>query len=263
GPLTKDGLDLTPCAREILLNAALPLCVVIISTIFLVIRTCCRRSIDQSVYFPLVFNEQITRSQSAPNGSIPMLMHDVVQLILSFIQLGSVGFILGWRINEIFEVSDDSENALYWFIGIVGLFISWLYITALIACHSMTRRTQYAFIKHLLVLYTLLFIIACFNLRSIIINETTGIVFIFAIWNVGACGVLFVSSLLRPRNPELMYTRNKMISRDTIASLWSLISFSWMAPIIRLGNGHDLTVDDLWELPFRCQAAHCYLELDR
>ncbi|CAG8628690.1 11835_t:CDS:10, partial [Dentiscutata heterogama] len=94
-------------------------------------------------------------------------------------------------------------------------------------------------------------------------DSTERIIFIFAVWNVFACGVSFVSSLLRPRNPELMYTRNRMISRDTIASLWSLISFSWMAPIIKLSNGHDLTVDDLWELPFRCQATHCYLELDR
>ncbi|CAG8822087.1 22133_t:CDS:2, partial [Dentiscutata erythropus] len=227
-------------------------------------------STNQNFYFPSVF-------ESAPSGYIPVSMHDIVQLILSFIQLGFVGFLLGWRINDFVDFVDN-DHAIYWFIGVVGQFISWLYIFMLIACHFMTRRnqTQYAFIRQLLILYTLLFIIACLNFRSIIRNEpinrtkngkenetddetddsTERIIFIFAVWNVFACGVSFVSSLLRPRNPELMYTRNRMISRDTIASLWSLISFSWMAPIIKLSSGHNLTVDDLWELPFRCQATH-------
>ncbi|KAF0546388.1 P-loop containing nucleoside triphosphate hydrolase protein [Gigaspora margarita] len=275
GPIAQDGLDLTPCAREILLNATLPLCVVIIFALFLVTRACWKRPINR---FPSVFDEQLARSQGVLSGYIPISIHDIVQLILSIIQLGFIGFLLGWRINDFVDSPYDNDHAIYWFIGVIGQFISWLYIIVLIACHFMTRRnqTQYAFIKQLLILYTLLFIIACLNLRSIIRNDakngtddgtdddiTERIVFIFAVWNVCTCGVLFVSSFKRPRNPELMYTRNKMISRDTIASLWSFISFSWMAPIIKLSNGHDLTVDDLWELPFRCQVTHCYLEFDQ
>ncbi|CAG8498061.1 12021_t:CDS:2, partial [Acaulospora colombiana] len=67
----------------------------------------------------------------------------------------------------------------------------------------------------------------------------------------------------RPRNPDLKYARDRVISHDTIASLWSLMTFSWMTPMIKLGNLRSLAEDDLWELPSRCQAAHCYYELDR
>ncbi len=86
---------------------------------------------------------------------------------------------------------------------------------------------------------------------------------VFSIWDAIACSILLACSLKRPRNPELKYDRTREISHDTIASLWSLLSFAWMTPIIKLGNRRVLTEEDLWELPSRCQAAQCYYELER
>ncbi|CAG8561110.1 27320_t:CDS:10 [Dentiscutata erythropus] len=87
---------------------------------------------------------------------------------------------------------------------------------------------------------------------------------VFAIWNFGACGILFACSLKRPRYPELRFARNRrVISHDTVASIWSLLTFGWMSSMVRMGNRRSLTEDDLWELPYRCQAAHCYYELDQ
>ncbi|RIB15843.1 hypothetical protein C2G38_1553247 [Gigaspora rosea] len=118
GPIAQDGLDFTPCAREILLNATLPLCVVIIFALFLVAR---KRPINRNFYFPSIFDEQLARSQGVLSGYIPISIHDIVQLILSIIQLGFVGFLLGWRINDFV----DNDHAIYWFIGMIGQFISW------------------------------------------------------------------------------------------------------------------------------------------
>lgn len=131
----------------------------------------------------------------------------------------------------------------------------------------MTRKnqTQYAFIRQLLILYALFALISCINLRSVIKSTKEYSIYelVFAVWNTFACCILFSFSMKRPRNPDLKYARNRVISHDTIASLWSLITFSWMTPMIKLGNLRNLTEDDLWELPSRCQAAQCYYELDR
>ncbi|CAG8807253.1 13111_t:CDS:1, partial [Racocetra persica] len=91
-----------------------------------------------------------------------------------------------------------------------------------------------------------------------------GYEYVFAIWNFCACGILFACSLKRPRNPELKYGRNRrVISHDTVASVWSLLTFGWMSSMVKLSNSRNLTEEDVWELPYRCQAAHCYYELDR
>lgn len=129
----------------------------------------------------------------------------------------------------------------------------------------MTRRnqTQYAYIRHLLLFYTYSIIVACINLRSMLRHDLKGYELVFSIWNVIACSILLACSLKRPRNPELKYTSNREISHDTIASIWSLLSFAWMTPIIKLGNKRVLSEEDLWELPLRCQAAQCYDELEK
>ncbi|CAG8464533.1 13974_t:CDS:10 [Dentiscutata heterogama] len=258
GPVTNDRLDLTPCAREVILNATLPICAVIYSIIYLAIHTCRGQS---SIYTPLVFTGRDVIEQE--HGYVPVSKYDISQLVISFIQLGFVGFLFGW------EIEKDHSNGLYMVVGAIGQFTSWIYIVILLACHFMTRRnqTQYAFIRQLLILYTLLFIVACLNLRSMLINKENkpkGYERVFAIWNFGACGILFACSLKRPRNPELRYARNRrVISHDTVASIWSLLTFGWMSSMVRMGNRRSLTEDDLWELPYRCQAAHCYYELDQ
>ncbi|CAG8465261.1 13492_t:CDS:10 [Gigaspora rosea] len=255
-PVTPDGLDLTPCVREVILNATLPICAVLYSIIYLAIHTCRGQS---SIYTPLVFTGQdvITQDQY---GYVPVSKYDISQLVISFIQLGFVGFLFGWEMEK-----DYSDGV----VGAIGQFASWIYIVILLACHFMTRKnqTQYAFIRQLLILYTLLFIIACLNLRSMLINKEnnqSGYERVFAFWNFGACGILFACSLKRPRNPELRYSRNRrVISHDTVASIWSLLTFGWMSSMIKLGNRRSLTEEDIWELPYRCQAAHCYYELDQ
>ncbi|CAG8554167.1 1019_t:CDS:10, partial [Cetraspora pellucida] len=233
GPVTSDGLDLTPCAREV----------------------------QSSIYTPLV---NVIPRNDRQQGYVPVSKYDISQLVISFIQLGFVGFLLGW------EVEKDHSNGIYMVVGAIGQFTSWIYIVILLACHFMTRKnqTQYAFIRQLLTLYTLFFITACLNLRSMLINKGTnnpkGYERVFAIWNFCACGILFACSLKRPRNPELRYGRNRrVISHDTVASIWSFLTFGWMSSMIKLGNRRNLTEEDLWELPYRCQAAHCYYELDR
>ncbi|CAG8455801.1 6887_t:CDS:10 [Scutellospora calospora] len=259
GPVTGDGLDLTPCAREVILNAILPLCAILFSIIYLVLRTCRRPA---SFYTPLVFNDQDAIPQHE-HGYVPVSKYDISQLVISFIQLGFVGFLFGW------EAEKKDNSGFYSVVGTIGQFISWFYIVILLACHFMTRKnqTQYAFIRQLLILYTLFFIIACLNLRSMINskkNQAEGYELVFAIWNFGACGILFACSLKRPRNPELRYARNnRVISHDTVASLWSLLTFGWMSSMVRLSNRRKLTEEDLWELPYRCQADHCYRELNR
>ena len=129
----------------------------------------------------------------------------------------------------------------------------------------MTRKnqTQYAYLRHLLLFYAYFVIVACINLRSMLKHDSKGYELVFSIWDAIACGILLACSLKRPRNPELKYASNRVISHDTIASLWSLLSFAWMTPIIKLGNNRVLTEEDLWELPSRCQAAQCYDELER
>jgi hypothetical protein len=131
----------------------------------------------------------------------------------------------------------------------------------------MTRKnqTQYAYLRHLLIFYTLFLIVACINLRSMFRDKTKekkGYEMVFAIWDVIACAVLFACSMKRPRNPELKpAVKKREVSHDTTASLWALLTFSWMSPMIRLGNTRILNEKDLWELPFKCQAAKCYNQL--
>ncbi|KAG9290281.1 hypothetical protein G9A89_022257 [Geosiphon pyriformis] len=240
GPRTEDGLDLTPCAREM---------------------SCCKKPTRQS-YHPIPTEEQLESDEHERIQYTPISKYDTGQLIISFIQLGFVGFLFGWR-------ADDYER--YGLFGAIGQFVSWLYIGALLACHLMTRKNQslYGYLKHLLFLYALFLLTAIINLRSILKQRRPnggpqGYELIFAIWNVGACFVLFALSMTRPRHPELKRVpRRRRLSRDTTASLWSLISFSWMSPIISLGNKQILSSEDLWELPPECQAANCYDELDQ
>ncbi|CAB4387955.1 uncharacterized protein OCT59_001987 [Rhizophagus irregularis] len=240
------NIELVPCAREIILNAAVPLCIILLSVTNLIVRQCR----GQSHYAPL-----------PSDPVIPVSKYDIAQLVISFFHLGFIGFLFGWRMDKY-----EEDNAKpYLVIGAIGQFVTWLYIGALIACHFMTRRnqTQYAYIRHLLLFYTYSIIVACINLRSMLRHDLKGYELVFSIWNVIACGILLACSLKRPRNPELKYTSNREISHDTIASIWSLLSFAWMTPIIKLGNKRVLSEEDLWELPLRCQAAQCYDELEK
>ncbi|CAI2173470.1 10812_t:CDS:10 [Funneliformis geosporum] len=256
GPTTKDGLELTPCAREVILNAAIPICIIILSISNLIVRRCCGRTTSRSYYAPLPENDPAASNEY---GYIPVSKYDIAQIIISFFHLGFIGFLFGWRMD------DEGYAGLYLVIGAIGQFFSWLYIGALIACHFMTRRnqTQHAYLRHLLLFYAYFVIVAFINLRSMLKHEPKGFELVFSIWNVIACSILLACSLKRPRNPELKYARNRVISHDTIASLWSLLSFSWMTPIIKLGNRRVLIEEDLWELPSRCQASQCYHELER
>ncbi|CAG8763787.1 15393_t:CDS:10, partial [Gigaspora margarita] len=210
GPVTNDGLDLTPCAREVILNATLPICAVLYSIIYLAIHTCRGQS---SIYTPLVFTGRDVITQDH-YGYVPVSKYDISQLVISFIQLGFVGFLFGW------EMEKDYSDGIYMVVGAIGQFTSW--------------------------------------------DNQSGYERVFAFWNFGACGILFACSLKRPRNPELRYARNRrVISHDTVASIWSLLTFGWMSSMIKLGNRRSLTEEDIWELPYRCQAAHCYYELDQ
>ncbi|CAG8496604.1 9578_t:CDS:10 [Ambispora gerdemannii] len=241
---TDDGLDLKPCSREM---------------------TSTRGS-----YTSIPTTEQLEAEERERDQFIPISKYDYGQLVISFIHLGFVGFLFGWRVDEYDE--KKHKYGVFWVVGAIGQFASWLYISALLACHLMTRKNQsrYGYLRHLLFLYALFFLTAIINLRSNLKNDqqklraTLGYELVFAYWNVAACFVLFALSMLRPRHPELRRApRRRRLSRDTTASLWGLISFSWISPIIKLGNKRALTSDELWELPPECQAAQCYDELDR
>ena len=140
-----------------------------------------------------------------------------------------------------------------------SLFIQF-YIGALNACHLITRQkqSQYAYIKHLSALYALYAVAAAINLRSVLKNSNREYELIFGICNAAAGLVLFALSLSRPRHPEL---RDGVVSHDTTASQWSLLSFSWMTSLIKLGNARELSEADLWDLPRKCEAVRCYQEL--
>ncbi|CAG8591488.1 11391_t:CDS:10 [Funneliformis caledonium] len=248
GPITEDGLELTPCAREVnltdilfsILNAAIPICIIILSITNLIVRRCRGRTTSRSYYAPLPGNDP----GASPNesGNIPVSKYDIAQIIISFFHLGFIGFLFGWRMD------DEGYTGLYLVIGAIGQFFSW---------------TQHAYLRHLLLFYAYFVIVAFINLRSMLKHEPKGYELVFSIWNAIACSILLACSLKRPRNPELKYARDRVISHDTIASLWSLLSFAWMTPIIKLGNRRVLTEEDLWELPSRCQSAQCYHELER
>ncbi|CAG8664184.1 3258_t:CDS:2, partial [Ambispora leptoticha] len=262
----KDELDLKLCSREI----ALPLTAVVISIVTLIVFQCCRKTPTRRTYTPIPTAEQIEAEERERYQYIPISKYDTGQLVISFIHLGFVGFLFGWRVDEYDE--KKHKYGAFWVVGAIGQFISWLYISALLACHLMTRKNQsrYGYLRHLLFLYALFLLTAIINLRSNLkkdqqkVRATLGYELVFAYWNVVACFVLFALSMMRPRYPELKRTpRRRRLSRDTTASLWGLISFSWISPIIKLGNKRALTSDDLWELPPECQAAQCYDELDR
>nr|CAG8456342.1 14203_t:CDS:10 [Entrophospora candida] len=261
GPGSDDGLDLQPCAREVILNAIIPIGFIVISITDLLCRLACSRtgSPRSSRYH---YNQLSTIHE---RGYIPVSKYDIGQFVISFFHLGFVSFLVGWRFDE---YDENNDYGLYWVIGAAGQFVSWFYIAALIGCHFMTRKnqTQYAYLRHLLIFYTLFLIVACINLRSMIrkgIDVKKGYEMVFAIWDVIACTLLFCFSLKRPRNPQLKpAVKNREVSHDTTASLWSLLTFAWMAPMIKLGNTRVLNEKDLWELPFKCQATKCYNELE-
>ena len=127
------------------------------------------------------------------------------------------------------------------------------------ARHLITRQkqSQYAHIKHLSALHALYAVAAAINLRSVLKNSNRKYELIFGICNAAAGLVLFALALLRPRHPEL---RDGEVSHDTTASQWSLLSFSWMTLLIKLGNARELSEADLWDLPRKCEAVRCYQE---
>ncbi len=101
-----------------ILNAAIPICIILLSVTNLIVRRCRGQTTSRSYYAPLPGGD--------PGASlnVPVSKYDIAQLVISFFHLGFIGFLFGWRMNEY----DEKYTGIYLVVGAIGQFFAWVII---------------------------------------------------------------------------------------------------------------------------------------
>jgi len=135
----------------------------------------------------------------------------------------------------------------------------WFYLFTLIVFRWLLRGDMaYSIWGHSVALYIFLWPLAFFNLRSAVVQHSSGIRLAFPIANLCISTILCVLVLTcRRGNKSVIRVSAKGLQppQDQVATLFSLWTFSWVDPLIFLGWKKILTMEDVWDLAPEDQAS--------
>ncbi|KAK9431675.1 hypothetical protein V1505DRAFT_367587 [Lipomyces doorenjongii] len=138
--------------------------------------------------------------------------------------------------------------------------IFWVYCLVL----SLFRHTRvsndiaFTISGHLALLYSLGWSIAVVHCRSLFLADHSELVQFVSIVDLIVCSILSYLALASPLGivpPYVEARKNLQPSREPMANLYSILTFSWVHPIVWKGYFQPLTLDDLWDLSADRRAA--------
>ncbi|KAI1145683.1 multidrug resistance-associated protein [Nemania diffusa] len=144
--------------------------------------------------------------------------------------------------------------------AITGLLI-WVYVLALVALRSFLRNTVWRVPRlwnHTATIYGLQWLFSVVLFRSVIINPSSRLTQILIVVEFSLTTLLFGIALTTRKGNKtvlLEWEDDLEPSREPLASLFSLATFSWVDPILWQGYKEPLEMDKVWNLIPRDKAA--------
>ncbi|KAI6251523.1 ABC transporter [Erysiphe necator] len=143
----------------------------------------------------------------------------------------------------------------------IGGIITWTYITIIALSRlalTMTTRRVSSLWNHTLLLYTLLWLFSLMNFRSIIIHPRPEIVQLTGIFEFLFSSLLFLLAITTRRGNKsviMEWENNIEPSREPLASILSIATFSWVDPIVWKGYKKVYELSGVWNLAPKDKAA--------
>ncbi|KAK9376594.1 uncharacterized protein V1513DRAFT_483259 [Lipomyces chichibuensis] len=131
--------------------------------------------------------------------------------------------------------------------------IFWVYCLVLSLFRNTRVSNEIAFTisGHLAVIYCLAWSIAVIHFRSLFFADHSELVKFVSIVDLIICTILSYLALASPLGivpPYVEARKNLEPSREPMANLYSILTFSWVHSIVWKGYFHPLTLQDLWDL---------------
>ncbi|TWU70979.1 hypothetical protein ED733_002187 [Metarhizium rileyi] len=146
------------------------------------------------------------------------------------------------------------------FAAMTGL-LTWIYVLTLASLRLLLGGTKWRIPhlwNHTASIYTLNWVLTIFVFRSALINPTSQLVQILVCTEFGLITLLFgLAATTRKGNKTVLMEWEDGIepSREPLASLFSLATFSWVDAIVYKGWKKTMDIDDVWNLLPKDKAA--------
>ncbi|KAJ2996301.1 hypothetical protein NUW58_g1011 [Xylaria curta] len=146
------------------------------------------------------------------------------------------------------------------FEAIVGL-LTWVYVLVLVSLRLFLGNTPYRvphLWNHTATIYGLQWLFTISLFRSVLIHASSQLTQILIVIEFSLTTLLFAIALTtRKGNKTVLmeWEDNIEPSREPLASLFSIATFSWVDPILRQGYKEPLEMDKVWNLVPRDKAA--------
>ena len=188
-----------------------------------------------------------------PRGEIALITLETIAL------LGEVGLCLA--------VLYTGAEGRHGTIPVVGQTVSWAYILFLVSIRLLFSITGYQsslnLWNHTACLYGLQWIFAVFLFRSAIIHPLSRRALIFTSTEFAlSCVLLLIGVTSRKGNKAVLVPQQDGLepSREPMASLLSVASFSWLDSLVWEGYKKPLEISNVWNLKVNEQAASVLID---
>ncbi|KFA47905.1 hypothetical protein S40293_05168 [Stachybotrys chartarum IBT 40293] len=144
--------------------------------------------------------------------------------------------------------------------AIAGL-VTWLYVFVLVTLRTFTTNTKWRIPRlwdHTASLYGVNWLFVLLIFRSVLIHPSSRLTQILVIVEFGLVSLLFMMAMTtRKGNKTIMLEWEEGIepSREPLASLWSIATFSWVDAIVWKGWKEPMEIGHVWNLMPRDKAA--------
>ena len=147
-------------------------------------------------------------------------------------------------------------------VAVVGGLTFWCYVCVITSLRLLITSTRWAFTSklwyHTAVLYNFQWLITVLLLRSTIIGPPSRRDQVLTIGDFALVTILATIALVSRKGNKrvvLEYEDGLQPSKEPLASLFSLATFSWVDPIVWKGYKKPLEIGDVWNLVARDRAA--------
>ncbi|POS85266.1 hypothetical protein EPUL_004100, partial [Erysiphe pulchra] len=161
---------------------------------------------------------------------------------------------------SIFVLATQSEGAFSKAVAVAGI-ITWSYITIIVVSRlflTVTKRRLSTLWNHTLLLYTLLWFLSLTIFRSLIIHPRSGIAQLTGIAEFLFTSLLFLIAIITRkgnRNVVMEWENNIEPSREPLASILSIVTFSWVDAVVWKGYKKVYELPGVWNLIPKDKAA--------
>ncbi|CAO3650121.1 unnamed protein product [Cunninghamella blakesleeana] len=227
-------------------------------SLYLVITTCISAII---LFIPLVYhyfikstkihNESIRYDQER-DLKIPFSdAHRVSRLIFGTLILFFISIYSLYDQVRIFNNNNHNEDLIQNIIAAAIVLTSWLYVLILtFISKKLQLPNQRGFIIniHLCIIYAVGFIISIYNTWILVTTQSnmTWLNSLPIILSLFFTGDLVYTTITASKGAPFIDLEGRSVNSFNVASIWSLLIFGWVTPLVRLAyKKKDLTDDDL------------------